>query len=108
MKKASFAQAFLLSLLLIGTLLTLHFQSVLADTATRYTDKQINLHPPAGTPVPLGGYRLPFDRTQNSVISNGPGECHHTTRSAEAIDFSPRGWSDIYAGKAGTVHLNRN
>lgn len=39
------------------------------------------------------------------MITNGPNEGWHTTRSAEAIDFSPRGWSDVYAAKAGTVYI---
>jgi murein DD-endopeptidase MepM/ murein hydrolase activator NlpD len=56
---------------------------------------------PVATAAP-SGYKIPF--FGKSVITNGPEEYLHTGRSAEAIDYSPRGgWSYIAATQAGTV-----
>lgn len=47
------------------------------------------------------GYRIPF--FGKAVITNGPGQGLHTGSSSEAIDYSPRGWSNIQATQSGTV-----
>jgi hypothetical protein len=61
---------------------------------------------PVATAAP-SGYKIPF--FGKSVITNGSGEGLHTGRSAEAIDYTPRGgWSYIAATQAGTVVFSRN
>lgn len=96
----------LVSSLLVGItamIILFEIQRASADTLDIRAAQQHFLHP--NTPVALSGYRLPFDRRQKSVITNGPNEDWHTGTSYEASDFSPRGWADVYSAKAGTVHI---
>ena len=65
--------------------------------------------PGTPSPTPPSKYSLPFNRNENAVITNGPGEgptplCH-CGKSNEAIDFSPKtyGWTQILAVKPGHV-----
>lgn len=64
-----------------------------------------------GTPIPTPPkqYSLPFNRNENAVITNGPGEgSTQIGKSSEAIDFSPKdyGWTQILAVKPGHVYIN--
>ncbi len=93
---------------MIVPMLLLGLQQVFASPSDRPHPAPIaEAHPPAGTPTPLSGYRLPFDRRFKSLISNGPGEGLHTGKSREAIDFAPIGWNEVLAAKAGTIYINR-
>ncbi len=109
MKSRSILAATLFSGTVIVVFLLLQMKNVEAEAVTDQHSDKLLFHPPAGTPVNLGGYRLPFDRNSISVITNGPYEGTHVAKSNEAIDFSPKGgWTDIYAAKAGYVYINRN
>lgn len=94
----------------ICTLLGLQ-QTFAADSGESATTLWIDhpVTPGTSTPTPPNKYSLPFNRNENAVITNGPGEgTTHIGKSSEAIDFSPKtyGWTQILAVKPGHVYIN--
>lgn len=107
MKKTSFLEFLAGTIATLGIVLTLH--TAFAEQFDNQTSHSENFHPvtpPVPTPTPPKKYIVPFDRNQKAVITNGPGEDDHTGKSSEAIDFSPRGWTQVRASKGGTVYIN--
>jgi murein DD-endopeptidase MepM/ murein hydrolase activator NlpD len=107
MRKISFLKFLAGAIVALGIVLSLH--TAFAEQFDNQTSHTENFHPvtpPAPTPTPPKKYIVPFDRNQKAVITNGPGEDDHTGKSSEAIDFSPRGWTQARASKGGTVYIN--
>ncbi|MDL1897561.1 M23 family metallopeptidase [Anaerolineae bacterium CFX7] len=107
MIRGSFFSVLASVLAVLGVIVGL--DTVSADQSRKHLVYSQNLHPvtpPAPTPTPPKKYIVPFDRNQKAVITNGPGEGYHTVKSSEAIDFSPRGWTQVRAAKGGTIYIN--
>ena len=100
--------------LTLAALALLGLQQTFAANETESARTILITHPitpGTPTPTPPSKYSLPFNRNENAVITNGPGEgatplCH-CGKSNEAIDFSPKnyGWTQILAVKPGHVFI---
>ncbi|MBI4671501.1 MAG: M23 family metallopeptidase [Chloroflexi bacterium] len=100
----------------IAILFFLLLGQAFAETSMPLNVKRQNVSHGSGTPTPLSGYLLPFNRKFISRITNGPGEGDHTVKSSEAIDFDPVGewdnpfnpeYREVRAAKRGWVYINR-